>query len=95
MNPLKRVSSKTVTTAHSTIVDQFQLTHTTRAHGFVSRAGFDSEKGRRFLCAYKLPIRDLCATAFLRFIVLCFLREKKCGISPPTSCLRCATDGSA
>ena len=28
---------------------------------------------RRFLCAYMLPIRDLC---FLRFIVLCFLRKK-------------------
>ena len=47
---------------------------------------------RRFFCAYMLPIRDLCATAFC--VLLSFVFYGKIIISPPTRCLRCATEGS-
>ena len=46
---------------------------------------------RRFLCAYMLPIRDLCAIAFC----ICPLffttkNHKLCGISTQMRCLRCS-----
>ena len=42
-----------------------------------------------------LTIRYLCANAFCVYCALFFYEKKKCGISPPTPCLRCATDGSS
>ena len=59
------------------------------------RSQFDSDNGVDFpaptCCLSAIFVRPL----FVFYCPLFFTIKKKCGISPPTRCLRCATDGSA